>query len=147
MSPPCRANLYGIQTRCDLGDKAGVYCQSKIFNTETFGYCKIVVERPKLDEHGKPVLKKGKRVADTDRRDTENVPMTEDVEEYFRREVLPYAPDAWINDKKTKIGCEISMTRYFYEYQKPEAVEDIFARITALEADISADLQALFKEA
>ena len=73
--------------------------------------------------------------------------MTEDVEEYFRREVLPYAPDAWIDDKKTKVGYEIPMTRYFYEYQKPEAVEDVFSRITALEADISADLQALFKEA
>lgn len=129
------------------GDKAGVYCQSKIFNTEDFGYYKIVVERPKLDEHGNPVLKKGKRVADADRRDSENVPMTEDVEEYFRREVLPYAPDAWIDDKKNKVGYEIPMTRYFYEYQKPEAVEDVFSRITALEADISADLQALFKEA
>ena len=129
------------------GDKTGVYCQSKIFNTEDFGYYKIVVERPKLDEHGNPVLKKGKRVVDTDRRDTENVPMTEDVEEYFRREVLPYVPDAWIDDKKTKVGYEIPMTRYFYEYQKPEAVEDVFSRITALEADISAELQALFKEA
>lgn len=129
------------------GDKTGVYCHSKIFSTEDFGYNKIVVERPKLDEQGKPALKKGKPVADSDRRDTENVPLTEDIEEYFRREVLPYAPDAWIDRKKTKIGYEIPMTRYFYEYQKPEAVEDVFSRITVLEADISADLQALFKEA
>lgn len=126
------------------GDKEGVYCQSKIFNTEDFGYYKIVVERPQRDENGEVVLKKGKPVADAKLRDSENVPMTEDIEEYFQREVLPYAPDAWVDKKKTKVGYEIPMTRYFYEYQSPEPVEDIMARITELEADISASLQALF---
>ena len=106
------------------------------------------MERPILDEEGKPVLKKGKPVADASLRDTENVPMAEDIQEYFQREVLPYAPDAWIDTKKTKVGYEIPMTRYFYEYQVPEPVEDIMARIIGLEADISASLQALFhKEA
>ena len=140
---------YGdFQNDAIYGDKAGVYCQSKIFNTEDFGYYKIVIERPELDADGKPVLKKGKPVADANLRDTENVPMTEDIDEYFQREVLPYAPDAWIDTKKTKVGYEIPMTRYFYEYQAPEPVEDIMARITALEKDISASLQALFhKEA
>lgn len=128
------------------GDKDGVYCQSKIFNTEDFGYYKITVERPTLDELGKPILKKGKPIADSNRRDFENVPMIEDIDEYFRREVLPYAPDAWIDTKKTKVGYEIPMTRYFYEYQPPEPVEDLLARVTALEADISASLQALFNE-
>ena len=128
------------------GDKDGVYCQSKIFNAEDFGYYKIVVERPQLDEQGKPILKKGKPVADAARRDFENVPMTEDIEDYFRREVLPYVPDAWIDDKKTKVGYEIPMTRYFYEYQPPEPVEDILARVTALEEDISSSLQALFNK-
>ena len=126
------------------GDKASVYCQSKIFDNETFGYRKITVERPERDAEGKPVLKRGKPVADADLRDTENVPLTEDVESYFAREVLPYAPDAWIDEKKTKIGYEIPMTRYFYEYQAPEKTEDIMARITALEQEISQSLQALF---
>ena len=126
------------------GDKAGVYCQSKIFGNETFGYRKITVERPERDAAGKPVLKRGKPVADANLRDTENVPLTEDVEAYFAREVLPYAPDAWIDEKKTKVGYEIPMTRYFYEYQAPEKTEDIMARITALEQEISASLQALF---
>ena len=126
------------------GDKAGVYCQSKIFDNETFGYRKITVERPERDAEGKIVLKRGKPVADADLRDTENVPLTEDVESYFKREVLPYAPDAWIDEKKTKVGYEIPMTRYFYEYQAPEKTEDIMARITALEHEISASLQALF---
>ena len=245
------------------GDKAGVYCQSKIFENEAFGYRKITVERPErysftvtdaslsatlkrineflqrqksavkfdsiakimmdsliltaqlglddvdhferevlislckgyaiLDElkgkvfmslpdlerafenseknDGKKKLKlssfsktigypgyemeicpeaeifkdnKGRPVPDANLRDTENVPLTEDVESYFKREVLPYAPDAWIDEKKTKVGYEIPMTRYFYEYQAPEKTEDIMARITALEQEISASLQALF---
>ena len=126
------------------GDKAGVYCQSKIFDTEEFGYQKIVVERPLRDEQGQPILKKGKPQPDADLRDTENVPMKEDIDAYFRREVLPYAPDAWIDKTKTKIGYEIPMTRYFYEYQAPEPVETIMARITALEQDIAESLQALF---
>lgn len=126
------------------GDKDGVYCHSKIFDNVTFGYSKIVVERPTLDEDGKPVLKKGKPVADASKRDTENVPMTEDIDEYFAREVLPYAPDAWIDTKKTKIGYEIPMTRYFYEYQAPEKVEDIMARLSGIEADIQTSLAALF---
>ena len=126
------------------GDKSGIYCHSKIFNTEDFGYYKIVVERPQRDENGEVVKKRGKPVADTSLRDTENVPMTDDIEEYFAREVLPYAPDAWIDEKKTKVGYEIPMTRYFYEYQAPEPVEDIMARITVLEQEISDSLQVLF---
>ena len=126
------------------GDKSGIYCQSKIFENDEFGYSKIVVERPTLDEDGKPVLKKGKPVADASKRDTENVPLTEDIDEYFAREVLPYAPDAWIDTKKTKIGYEIPMTRYFYEYQAPEKVEDIMARLSGVEAEIQASLNALF---
>lgn len=130
------------------GDKAGIYCQSKIFDNETFGYRKITVERPERDGEGKIVLKRGKPVADANLRDTENVPLTEDVESYFAREVLPYAPDAWIDEKKTKVGYEIPMTRYFYEYRAPEKTEDIMARITALEQEISQSLQTLFhKEA
>ena len=136
---------YGeFQNDAIYGEKDGIYCQSKIFDTEEFGYYKITVERPEKDENGNPVLKKGKPVPDANLRDTENVPMKEDIREYFEREVLPYAPDAWIDEKKTKIGYEIPMTRYFYEYQAPEPVEDIMARITELEKDISASLQALF---
>lgn len=126
------------------GDKNGVYCYSRIFDNEEFGYNKIVVERPTLDENGQPVLKKGKPVADASKRDTENVPLREDIDEYFAREVLPYAPDAWIDTKKTKVGYEIPMTRYFYEYQEPEKVEDIMSRLHVIEADIQASLDALF---
>ena len=126
------------------GDKAGVYCQSRIFDKIEFGYSKIVVERPQRNEQGEVILKKGKPVADTALRDTENVPQKEDIEEYFKREVLPYAPDAWIDHSKTKVGCEIPMTRYFYEYQKPESAASIADRITTLESEITASLNNLF---
>lgn len=138
---------YGSFENCAVyGDKSGIYCESKIFETVEFGYNKIVVERPQRDENGEIVLKKGKPVADASLRDTENVPLTQDIDRYFEREVLPYAEDAWIDKKKTKVGYEIPMTRYFYEYQAPEKVEDIVARIQVLEADISASLEKLFAE-
>lgn len=126
------------------GDKSGIYCQSKIFDTVEFGYNKIVIERPLRDENGQIVKKAGKPVADTSLRDTENVPLDEDIDRYFKREVLPYAPDAWIDKKKTKVGYEIPMTRYFYEYKAPEPADSIVQRINKLESDIATSLKALF---
>lgn len=135
---------YGEFVNGIYGEKGGIYCESKIFDSVEFGYNKIVVERPQRDENGETIKKKGKPVADANLRDTENVPLTEDIDSYFEREVLPYAPDAWIDKKKTKVGYEIPMTRYFYEYKAPEASEAIAERISALEADISNSLNALF---
>lgn len=135
---------YGEFVNGIYGEKGGIYCESKIFDSVEFGYNKIVVERPQRDENGEIIKKKGKPVADANLRDTENVPLTEDIDSYFEREVLPYAPDAWIDRKKTKVGYEIPMTRYFYEYKAPEASEAIAERISALEADISNSLNALF---
>lgn len=135
---------YGEFVNGIYGEKGGIYCESKIFDSVEFGYNKIVVERPQRDENGEIIKKKGKPVADANLRDTENVPLTEDIDSYFEREVLPYAPDAWIDKKKTKVGYEIPMTRYFYEYQKPENSEDILGRIIGLENSISESLKSLF---
>lgn len=74
------------------GDKNGIYCESKVFESVEFGYNKIVVERPQRDEAGNVILKRGKPVPDTSLRDTENVPLVQDIDAYFAREVLPYAP-------------------------------------------------------
>lgn len=134
---------YGEFREGIFGDKNGIYCESKIFDAVEFGYNKIVVERPLVDENGKPVLKKGKKVADASLRDTENVPMEEDIDSYFAREVLPFAPDAWIDKSKTKVGYEIPMTKYFYEYQEPEASDDILSRIIGLEDEIAVSLKTL----
>lgn len=129
------------------GNPEGIYCESKIFGTEEFGYNKISVLRPQRDENGEIVKdKKGKPVADKSLSDTENVPLVEDIDKYFEREVLPFAPDAWIDKKATKVGYEIPMTRYFYKYQAPESVESIQARLSEIEKDITASLNSLFGE-
>jgi type I restriction enzyme M protein len=97
---------------------------SKIMRIADFGYRTITVERPLLDAFGKHVVGdrgklKGKKQPDPSLRDTENVPMTEDVAEYFKREVLPHAPDAWIDEDKTKVGYEIPFNRHFYVFEPP----------------------------
>lgn len=107
---------------------------SRIFDNEDFGYHSITVERPLRDEHGQIVLgskgkQKGKPQADTSLRDTENVPYTEDVMAYFQREVLPHAPDAWIDPDKTKVGYEIPFNRHFYVFKPPRPLAEIDAEL------------------
>jgi type I restriction enzyme M protein len=117
---------------------------SKIFDNSDFGYTKIVVERPLKDEKGNPVLKKGKPQPDADLRDTENVPLKENIEDYFAREVLPFVPDAWIDTKKSKIGYEIPFTRYFYKYEPPKPSADIMNEILELENKLAGSLDEVF---
>ena len=116
----------------------------KIFANEDFGYTKIVVERPLRDANGELILKKGRKQADSALRDTENVPLTEDIEEYFAREVLPFASDAWIDKKKSKVGYEIPFTRYFYKYEAPRPSSEIMAEILELEKELSGSLEEVF---
>lgn len=117
---------------------------SQIYDNADFGYTKITVERPLLDEDGNPILKKNKPQADSSLRDTENVPLKEDIDEYFKREVLPFVPDAWIDTKKSKIGYEIPFTRYFYKYEIPKSSEEIMAEIMGLETELSGSLAEVF---
>ncbi len=117
---------------------------SKIFDNADFGYTKITVERPLVGEDGKPVLKKGKPEPDANLRDTENVPLKEDIKAYFVREVLPFAPDAWIDEKKSKVGYEIPFTRYFYKYEAPKPSAEIMAEIMELEKELSGSLEEVF---
>ncbi len=119
---------------------------SKIFDNEDFGFSKIVVERPKKSEKGEVELKKGKPVADTKLRDTENVPLKEDIQEYFKREVLPFASDAWIDEKKTKTGYQIPFTRYFYKYIPPKPSDEIMAEIMDIELDLEGVLEEIFND-
>lgn len=107
---------------------------SRIFDNEAFGYHSITVERPLRDEAGNVVLgikgkQKGKPQPDSALRDTENVPYTEDVGEYFKREVLPQAPDAWIDAEKTKVGYEIPFNRHFYVFKPPRPLAEIDAEL------------------
>lgn len=117
---------------------------SQIYDNADFGYTKITVERPLLDEDGNPILKNNKPQADSSLRDTENVPLKEDIEEYFKREVLPFAPNAWINTKKSKVGYEIPFTRYFYKFEAPQPSTEIMAEIMDLETELSGSLAEVF---
>ncbi len=103
---------------------------SRIFKNEEFGYRTITVERPLRDAAGKILLgekgkQKGKPQPDSSLRDTENVPLSEDVESYFKREVLPHASDAWIDHDKTKVGYEIPFNRHFYVFKPPRPLVEI----------------------
>jgi type I restriction enzyme M protein len=107
---------------------------SRLFRTADFGYRTITVERPLRDANGEIVRAergkaKGKPLPDSSLRDTENVPLDEDVEEYFRREVLPHAPDAWIDHEKTKVGYEIPFNRHFYVFKPPRPLDEIDAEL------------------
>ena len=116
---------------------------SKIFDNDAFGYRKITVERPLRDDEGKPVLKKGKPVADASLRDYETIPLNEDINDYFEREVLPFAPDAWIDESKTKIGYEIPFTRYFYKYTPPRPAAELLSEIKTIENELKDALSEL----
>ena len=120
--------------------KGTAYC--KIFDNEDFGYSRITVERPKRISPplGEPegaieLDKKGNPLPDADLRDFENVPLKENVEEYFKREVLPHLPESWIDHSKTKIGYEINFTKYFYQYKPLRSLHDIRKDILALEEE------------
>ena len=107
---------------------------SRIFANEDFGYSTLTVERPERDAKGKVVLStkgktKGKPSPDASLRDTENVPLREDIAAYFKREVLPHAPDAWIDHEKTKVGYEIPFNRHFYVFQPPRPLSEIDAEL------------------
>ena len=107
---------------------------SRIFKNSDFGYRTITVERPLKDENGRIIpgekgKLKGKPQPDSSLRDTENVPLNEDVETYFKREVLPHAPDAWIDHDKTKVGYEIPFNRHFYVFEPPR-------ELAAIDADL-----------
>jgi type I restriction enzyme M protein len=121
---------------------------SKIFDAKDFGYTTLTIERPLRDEAGNIVLStkgksKGQPMADSSLRDTENVPLKEDIKEYFKREVLPHAPDAWIDDSKTKVGYEIPFTRQFYVFKPPRPLNEIDADLKTTTDKILKMIQGL----
>jgi type I restriction enzyme M protein len=121
---------------------------SRIFRNEAFGYTTITVERPLRDEAGQPVLgvkgkQKGKPQPDSALRDTENVPLGEDIAAYFEREVLPHAPDAWIDEEKSKVGYEIPFNRHFYVFEPPRSLQAIDEDLKAVSASIMKMLEGL----
>ena len=128
------------------GGKVKIVPIARAFKNSEFGYSTITVERPLRDEQGNIVLNtkgknKGKPMADASLRDTENVPLSDDIETYFKREVLPHAPDAWIDHEKTKVGYEVPFNRHFYVYEPPRDLKEIDADLDAVSCEIMALLQ------
>ncbi len=114
---------------------------SRIFDNEAFGYMTITVERPLRDKAGNVLRfekgkQKGQPQPDSSLRDTENVPLGEDIQAYFEREVLPHAPDAWIDESRTKVGYEIPFNRHFYVFEPPRALEEIDAELKQVAGNI-----------
>jgi type I restriction enzyme M protein len=130
------------------GGKIKLAPLSRTFSNEAFGYRTITVERPLRDEKGKIVLgekgkQRGKPQGDGALRDTENVPLSEDVESYFKREVLPHAPDAWIDVEKTKVAYEIPFNRHFYVFEPPRPLGEIDADLARVTDRIKAMIDGL----
>jgi type I restriction enzyme M protein len=119
---------------------------SKIFDNADFGYAQITVNRPLKDEKGKMVTdSKGKPKPDPKLKDTENIPLKEDIQEFFEREVMPFAPDAWWDKKDTKIGYEINFAKYFYKHQPPRSLSEIAKDIFFIEQETDGLLKEIIE--
>ena len=121
--------------------------ESKVFDNDYFGYIKVTVLTPILDENGQPILKKGKPQPDKAKTDTESIPLNEDIDEFIKKNVLPYNEFAYLDRKKDKIGYEIPFTRLFYKFVPPTPSEDIFAEIKTLETEETELMKELFGNA
>ena len=128
------------------GDSSSIYCESKIVDANEFGYRKVVIERPQIDDTGRILRKNGKPIPNPDLRDIEMIPLTVTNEEYLVDKIYPSSPNSWIDEKKTKIGYEISMTKYFFRYSPLESVYEVVKRIETLEESISSHMKTLFGE-
>ncbi|MCG8330158.1 MAG: type I restriction-modification system subunit M [Chitinophagales bacterium] len=119
---------------------------SKIYDNDDFGFYQITVHQPEKDKNGVIIKdKKGNPKPDKELKDTENVPMTESIDEYFTSEVLPFAPDAWYDKKKMKVGFEIPITKYFYRYDELRSVSEITKDIINLEKETEGLLKEIIE--
>lgn len=121
-----------------------IQVESKIFDNTYFGYTKVTVETASKDEKGNYILKKGNKVPVKGATDTEIIPLTDNIDEYFKKNVLPYNPDAFMDRSKDKIGYEIPFTRIFYKFEEPKSSDEIFKEIKELEAEETELMKELF---
>ncbi|MBR2498382.1 MAG: SAM-dependent DNA methyltransferase [Clostridia bacterium] len=126
----------------NLYENANLVVESKVFENEFFGYTKVTVETAIADENCKPILKKGKMQAEKGKTDTEIIPLKDDIDEYFEKNVLPYNPLAFMDRAKDKIGYEVPFTRLFYKFVAPRSSEEIFEEFKTL----SIEEEKLMKE-
>ena len=108
----------------------------KIYPNSFFGYTKVVVEQPLIENGDIKTDKKGNPKPDTSKRDSERVPLSESVDEYYNREVKPHVPDSWMDRSKDKVGYEINFTKYFYKFKPLRSLEDISQDLKSLDDEI-----------
>ena len=94
-----------------------------------------------------PLKEEGEEVADTNLNDTEKIPMKRDIDAYFQKEVLPFAPDAWMERDKDKVGCEFPFTRLFYKYRPLRSSDDILSELMSLDKELETEFSKLKEEA
>lgn len=124
-----------------------VCVETRLMETVEFGFNRVTVESPVVDEHGEPILNtRGKMQADKAKTDTEDIPLNQDIDAYIEREVRPYNKHAWVDKKKTKVGYTIPFTRVFYKYAELEPAGEIAKRILEHEKTLEKSLEALFGE-
>ncbi|WP_322151375.1 class I SAM-dependent DNA methyltransferase [Paratractidigestivibacter sp.] len=122
-----------------------VTVEARLMQSVEFGFNRVCVQSPVPGEDGEPLLnKRGQMQADKAKEDTEDIPLTQDIDAYIEREVRPYNPYAWVDKKKTKVGYTIPFTRVFYKYAELEPSADIAQRILEHEKTLEASLEALF---
>ena len=117
---------------------------SKVFNNSDFGYWKVWILQPQLDEDGNIQRdKKGRIVPDKNKTETELIPFNYEggIEGYLEKEIKPYTPDAWIDEKKTTIGYELGFTKYFFQPREMRDRETIANEIKDVEAQLSGILE------
>lgn len=143
-------NKRNEMTRKQIDDITKIYGEfiesdvSKIYDNEFFGYRKVTILQPQLDENNKPIKnKKGEYIPNKDLTDTETIPLQENIDDYMKREVLPYTPYAYIDNSKTKIGYEISFIKYFYKYEPPRSTKEIMNDILELDKKLDGVLKEL----
>ena len=118
--------------------------ESKIYDNDFFGFTKVAVETPLCDKSGKPVLKKGKMQPDKSKSDNEIIPLQDDIDEYMKKNVLPYNPLAFLDRSKDKIGYEVPFTKLFYVFEEQTPSSTIFEEIKTLEAEETRLMNELF---
>lgn len=128
-------------------ENGALVVEAKAFENDYFGFTKVAVETPVLDEKGQPVLKRGKPRPDKSKSDSEIIPLQEDIDKYMKKNVLPFNPVAYLDRSKDKVGYEVPFTRLFYKFVPPTPSEDIFAEIKALEEGETTLMKELFGNA
>ena len=121
--------------------------ESKTFDNDYFGYTKVTVETALADDNGEPILKKGKMQPVKGKTDSEIIPLQEDIDEYFKKNVLPYNPLAYMDRSKDKIGYEVPFTRIFYKFVPPRSSDEIFAELVELNKEETILMKELFGDA